>query len=149
MVTAAAIAALDPAADRRFLLLLGAVFIFLAATQDVATDGLAVRLLWQADRGLGNEIQVGGYYLGQILGGGPVLVLVDRLGWSAAQGFTAVLLFLPLPLVALPREPAAPFASSGRRSASRRSASFSGGRASAPGWRYCSPGGWAKPRRSG
>ncbi len=64
------IAALDPVADWRALLGLGAAFMFLAATQDVATDGLAVRLLWESDRGLGNGIQVGGYYLGQILGGG-------------------------------------------------------------------------------
>jgi PAT family beta-lactamase induction signal transducer AmpG len=107
VATVAGIAALDPVADWQSLLLLGALFMFLAATQDVATDGLAVRLLWQEDRGLGNGIQVGGYYLGQILGGGLVLVLVDRFGWSTALGAMAVMLALPLPMVALLREPAA------------------------------------------
>lgn len=105
--TVAGIAALDPVADWQSLLALGALFMFLAATQDVATDGLAVRLLWQEDRGLGNGIQVGGYYLGQILGGGLVLVLVDRFGWTAALGAMAAMLALPLPMVALLREPAA------------------------------------------
>lgn len=104
----AGLASLDPVADWGALLLLGFLFMMLAATQDVATDGLAVRLLWHADRGLGNGIQVGGYYLGQILGGGLVLVLTDRFGWSAALGAMAFLLFLPLPLVAVLREPAAP-----------------------------------------
>jgi|CXWL01.1.fsa_nt_gi predicted MFS family arabinose efflux permease len=107
VATVAWIAGLDPIADGTALLALGALFMMLAATQDVATDGLAVRLLWREDRGLGNGIQVGGYYLGQILGGGFVLVLVDRFGWTAALGTMAVLLALPLPLVARLHEPPA------------------------------------------
>lgn len=107
IVTVIAIAGLDPLADGTALLGLGALFMVLAATQDVATDGLAVRLLWHEDRGVGNGIQVGGYYLGQILGGGGVLVLVDRFGWSVALGGMALLLALPLPLVARLREPPA------------------------------------------
>lgn len=107
VVTVAFIASLDPLLDWPLLLGLGAIFMVLAATQDVATDGLAVRLLWDEDRGLGNGIQVGGYYAGQILGGGLVLVLVDRFGWGAALAFMAFLLALPLPFVALLREPSA------------------------------------------
>jgi PAT family beta-lactamase induction signal transducer AmpG len=128
VATVAGIAALDPVADWQTLLLLGALFMFLAATQDVATDGLAVRLLWQEDRGLGNGIQVGGYYLGQILGGGLVLVLVDRFGWSVALGAMAVMLALPLPMVALLREPAAQTgaarAGAGRAGAGRAKVGF-------------------------
>jgi MFS transporter, PAT family, beta-lactamase induction signal transducer AmpG len=123
VATVAGIAALDPVADWQSLLLLGALFMFLAATQDVATDGLAVRLLWQEDRGLGNGIQVGGYYLGQILGGGLVLVLVDRFGWSTALGAMAVMLALPLPMVALLREPAAQ-AGAARAGAARAKVGF-------------------------
>jgi len=108
VVAVSLIAGLDPIADSGSLLVLGALFMFLAATQDVATDGLAVRLLWQEDRGLGNGIQVGGYYLGQILGGGLVLVLVDRFGWSPALFVMAFLLALPLPWVFALREPAGP-----------------------------------------
>lgn len=116
VATVLAIAALDPVANWQALLALGALFMLLAATQDVATDGLAVRLLWREDRGLGNGIQVGGYYLGQILGGGLVLVLVDRFGWSIALGVMALMLALPLPLVVAMREPAAALGS-GRRTA--------------------------------
>ncbi|MDX1996531.1 MAG: MFS transporter [Thermoanaerobaculia bacterium] len=106
IVTVLGIAGFDPLLDSAALLGLGALFMVLAATQDVATDGLAVRLLWHEDRALGNGIQVGGYYLGQILGGGGVLVLVDRFGWSAALAVLAAWLALPLPLVARLREPA-------------------------------------------
>ena len=107
VATVAAIAMLDPGAHFGLLVGLGALFMLLAATQDVATDGLAVRLLQHRDRGLGNGLQVGGYYLGQILGGGVVLVLVDRVGWSLAVATMAVILALPLPWVASVREPRA------------------------------------------
>ena len=107
VATVATIATLDPGAHFGLLVALGALFMLLAATQDVATDGLAVRLLRHEDRGLGNALQVGGYYLGQILGGGVVLVLVDRVGWSLAVATMAVILALPLPLVAGLREPRA------------------------------------------
>ena len=43
---------------------------------------IAVRMLRKDERGPANGIQVGGYYLGQILGGGVVLVLFDRFGWQ-------------------------------------------------------------------
>ena len=107
VVTVAAIATLDPRTHFGPLVGLGTVFMLLAATQDVATDGLAVRVLQHQDRSLGNGLQVGGYYLGQILGGGVVLVLVDRVGWSLAVATMAVILVLPLPLVAALREPPA------------------------------------------
>ena len=57
-------------------LLLGLVFVMnlLAATQDVAVDGLAVDLLGKDDLGPGNAVQVVGYKLGMILGGGCFLL---------------------------------------------------------------------------
>ena len=62
--------------------LLVTVFVvnLLAATQDIATDGLAVELLAPSERGLANGVQVGGYRLGMILGGGVLLAfgLVPR-----------------------------------------------------------------------
>ena len=61
-----------------------AVFAFnlIAATQDVVTDGLAVRLLSAKERGLANAIQVGAYRLGMILGGGLLLWVFARSHWS-------------------------------------------------------------------
>ena len=45
---------------------------FLAATQDIATDALAIDVLAPKERGLGNSLQVGGYRLGMIIGGGVI-----------------------------------------------------------------------------
>jgi MFS transporter, PAT family, beta-lactamase induction signal transducer AmpG len=51
-----------------------------AASQDIATDGLAVDILAPSERGVGNGLQVAGYRVGMIVGGGALLVLYDRLG---------------------------------------------------------------------
>ncbi len=48
----------------------------IAATQDIATDGLAVNLLSADQRGIGNGLQVAGYRLGMIFGGGAMLVIL-------------------------------------------------------------------------
>lgn len=89
------------------------VFNLLSATQDVATDGLAVRHLGPQDRGLGNGIQVGGYRLGMILGGGLLLWLYAVTGWAAMMLCMAALLALTvLPVLTLPHE--APAADRGR-----------------------------------
>ena len=87
------------------------VFNLLAATQDVATDGLAVRLLGPAERGLGNGIQVGAYRIGMILGGGALLWLFAQAGWSAMfLGMAAILLLTCVPVLFL-RDEAVPSAS--------------------------------------
>ncbi len=87
-----------------------------SAAQDVATDALAVDLLAANDRGLGTGVQVGGYRLGMIVGGGVVLMVIADLGWRtcflAMAGLVVaasvpVLLFReppPLPSSAPPRE---------------------------------------------
>lgn len=104
----AVIATLDVATDHATLLVAGGLFMLLSATQDVATDGLAVRLVRPEERGLANGIQVGGYYLGQILGGGGAVVLVGTLGWGAAMTAIAGVLALPVIWVARLREPPPP-----------------------------------------
>lgn len=78
-----------------------AVFVFnlLAATQDVATDGLAVRLLNAGERGLANGIQVGAYRFGMVLGGGLLLWVLARTGWTVAfAGMAALLALLTWPV---------------------------------------------------
>ncbi len=52
------------------------------ATQDIATDGLAVDMLPERERGLANGVQVAGYRVGMIIGGGVLLILHERLGWA-------------------------------------------------------------------
>ena len=62
------------------------------ATQDIATDGLAVQTLSPKERGIGNSIQVGAYRIGMVFGGGVVLFLMDRIGWNHTFVLMALLL---------------------------------------------------------
>ena len=67
-----------------------------AATQDIATDGLTVRILPERWRGLGNSLQVGGYKIGMLASGAGLLLVIDRLGWNLSLGLLAALLLLVL-----------------------------------------------------
>lgn len=74
-----------------------------AATQDVATDGLAVRMVPARWRGLGNSLQVGGYKTGMIVSGSLLLLVVDAWGWSTSIGTVAALLgVMTLPVLMFP-----------------------------------------------
>jgi MFS family permease len=66
------------------MVLIAAAFAFniLAASQDVITDGLAVRMLDTQERGPANAIQVGAYRFGMILGGGLLLSVFARTNWE-------------------------------------------------------------------
>lgn len=55
---------------------------FVGATQDIATDGLAVRILKSEQQHWGNTIQVIGSRLGFIVGGGAILWLLDGFEWQ-------------------------------------------------------------------
>jgi len=96
---------------RGYLLVLAAAFLFnlIAACQDVATDGLAVRILDPRERGLANGVQVGAYRAGMIVGGGLLLWIFARTDWSTMFLCMAGLLALTvLPVLTLrepPREP--------------------------------------------
>ncbi|MFG1361006.1 MFS transporter [Xanthobacter pseudotagetidis] len=87
-----------------------------SATVDIAVDAFAVERLADANRGWGNVAQVGGGYLGMVLGGGAFLVLVPAVGWTGATGAMACLVLLlavpflsgaepPLPAPATPHRP--------------------------------------------
>jgi len=82
--------------DRYFLLLIGLLLLvnLAAATQDIATDGLTVRLLPERWRGLGNSLQVGGYKVGMLVSGSGLLLAMDWLGWHLSLGLVAALLVL-------------------------------------------------------
>lgn len=67
-------------------------FNVLASTQDIVTDGLAVRALSARQRGWANGIQVGAYRLGMVLGGGGLLWLFAKTGWPHMLGVMALLL---------------------------------------------------------
>lgn len=95
----------DVADDVGVVLLLVAGVVLLSATQDIAADAIAVRVLDPADRGLGNGVQNAGGYLGNLIGGGGVLVVYDRIGWPAAMITLAALTLLPAWQVWRYREP--------------------------------------------
>ena len=104
VATTAAMALLDPDAHLPLVLVGFVVANLLAATQDIATDGLAVSLLSPAERGLGNGVQVAGYRVGMILGGGVLLILFDHLGWSGVFGTMSLILLLATVPIGLHRE---------------------------------------------
>lgn len=71
-----------------------------AATQDIATDALAVETLTAGERGLGNGLQVGAYRVGMVIGGGAILVVFGRAGWTVAfLGMAGLLALVTLPIV--------------------------------------------------
>ncbi len=88
----------------------------LAATQDVATDGYAVAALPAGAVGLGNALQVGGYRVGMIVGGGALLVVFAQAGWGWTFGAMAALLaVLTVPVAWAGRALDAPVAETGAR----------------------------------
>ncbi|MDQ8953218.1 MFS transporter [Acinetobacter rudis] len=70
-----------------FLLLMN----ILGATQDIATDALAVNLLKPKQQHWGNFFQVVGSRLGFIVGGGVILWLMDLLYWQGTFILLAIL----------------------------------------------------------
>lgn len=92
------LALMEPARlfDSQFMLLVGLLLLvnLAASTQDIATDGLAVRLLPPRWRGLGNSLQVGGYKIGMLVSGSGLLLMMDTLGWSLSLALVAALLVL-------------------------------------------------------
>jgi len=105
VVLLGALSAFDPAQGLAPLLVAVGLTSLVAATQDVASDGLAVELLEPHERGLGNGIQVGGFRLGSILGGGVLLGSIELLGWRLTCLLMAGALVLASVPVLLHREP--------------------------------------------
>ncbi len=67
-----------------------------SSTQDIATDGLAVTMLPEKLRGLGNSVQVCGYKIGLMLGGSGLLILINDIGWMLSVQLVALTLILML-----------------------------------------------------
>ncbi len=68
------------------------------ANMDIATDAYTVELLEPAERGLGNGLQSAGLACGGLVGRGLSLVMIERLGWSAALALIGFL----IPVIAAP-----------------------------------------------
>lgn len=100
----AAVAPFDVIENLGAIIVLLAVVAILSATQDIATDALAVRNLRGGTRGNINGIQVGAGFIGDIVGGAAVLVLYDLFGWVPAILTLAVLSAVPVYFVRRYRE---------------------------------------------
>jgi PAT family beta-lactamase induction signal transducer AmpG len=90
------------------LVAIGIAFLLLnlfAATQDVAVDGYAVDVLHGRDLGPANAAQVGGFKLGNIVGGGVLLALIGVIGWRGDFLIMAACVGLTLALVLAVPEP--------------------------------------------
>lgn len=72
------------------------VLTVFVVTQDIATDALAVENIPTAQRGFGNSLQVAGYRIGMIIGGGLLLAIFAQLGWTGALWALAGLMILGL-----------------------------------------------------
>ncbi|WP_419657224.1 major facilitator family transporter [Desulfosarcina variabilis str. Montpellier] len=79
-----------------------------SATQDIAADALAVKILAPGERGLGNGIQSAGNLIGGMIGGGVVLMVYGRLGWQGSMWALAAGTALPLMVILRFREPPSP-----------------------------------------
>ena len=99
-LTLIACASIDSISSDAFVLFQGVFLVVtLAATQDIATDAIAVRMLLPSERGWGNGIQSAARAVGGLLGGGIMLLALDRLGWQVSVWILAggvMLALLPL-----------------------------------------------------
>jgi PAT family beta-lactamase induction signal transducer AmpG len=98
----------SPLHDRRLFLVLLFLHNLLAAAQDVGTDGLAIDLLAENERGRANGIMSASKYAGVALGGQGLLLVASAAGWPAACGSAIALLLIPAMLVIGVRESPSP-----------------------------------------
>lgn len=90
------IAFMDIESQLNQIVLLFLFYSFLCATQDIAVDGLTVLSLSKKQHGIGNSMQMGGYYLGELLGGAVILIVLDQFGWTISILTLAVFFLIPL-----------------------------------------------------
>lgn len=94
----------DPSSQLGPVIAVCAAYVFLSATQDIAVDAVAVRVLSDAQRGTGNGIQISASYLGNLIGGGLCVIVYDRFGWVAAITLLAALTAVGLVTIKMFRE---------------------------------------------
>lgn len=83
---------------------IGLAISLLLATNDIAVDGYATRMLSPADRPVGNAIQGAGVSVGVIVGGSGGMIAYQFWNWQIAVLIAAALSLLPLLAVLMMRE---------------------------------------------
>ena len=89
------LAFIQPTETTAFLAI-GLLVSVLVSTQDIATDGYAVRQLAVRDRPFGNAIQGGAVAFGVVIGGTLSLVIYHHFGWRPMIWTMTALSLLPL-----------------------------------------------------
>lgn len=85
--------------DFNLIIILVVIAIFASATQDIATDALAILSLKKEQRSMGNAIQSIGGFLGALAGGGLLLLIYNTFGWKALLlGLSVFTLIALIPL---------------------------------------------------
>ncbi len=100
------ISRVDPVGALRAFTALVFIHNVFAATQDVATDAMALRMLAPQERARGSSIMSASKLAGSLVGGGLSWV-GSQAGWTAAYAAAILLLILPLVLVFRCSEPPA------------------------------------------
>lgn len=101
--------ALAVVGDDDFTLLLGALALLamVAASVDIACDGLLISQLAGRNLGGGNAAQVGGGYLGMVFGGALFTLCVAKAGWPlACLAMAALVALFSLPMAVAAPSPA-------------------------------------------
>ncbi|MFO8235959.1 MAG: MFS transporter [Bacteroidales bacterium] len=68
----------------------------LSATQDIASDAFAVRILKKKQRSYGNSLQSSGNFLGTLIGSGVLLMLYSTMGWQYLMFLLSVIVLVAL-----------------------------------------------------
>jgi MFS family permease len=68
--------------DFKTIVVLMIIAFFLSATQDIASDALAIKILQKKQRSWGNSMQSSGSFLGTLFGSGVLLILYAKVGWQ-------------------------------------------------------------------
>jgi len=103
-----AIGRFDPVRDFWVIYGLCMLLSLASATQDVAVDGLAYRLVPPKERGFANGLQAAGGLLGNLLGAGGVLMAYPHVGWAGCTLILAAGTAVSLVQVLWFREPVHP-----------------------------------------
>jgi predicted MFS family arabinose efflux permease len=93
------ISCLDLATNFTWIIVLVIFSLMTSATQDIATDALAIRLFDHKGKGLANSMQSMGSFGGAIVGSGLALIILQQLGWSVV--LPALALFVLMALIPL------------------------------------------------
>lgn len=68
--------------DFKLIVALMLIAFTASATQDIATDAFAIRVLKRKERSLGNSMQSAGSFLGTMAGSGLLLIIYHYFGWN-------------------------------------------------------------------